>query len=394
MRFFIFFILILVAAVLAGISIAGDPGYVLFLRGPWSVEMPLWVALVLFILLFLVFYVIVRVLGGLFSSAGIVQQWVGQRRRHRAHRHMCRGLVEFTEGHWKSAEHYLVSSAANSDTPLIHYLASAHAAQRLGKVDQRDRYLRLAYQCAPHAKIAIGLTQAHLQLESKQFEQAVATLSHLRTLSPNHAYILKKLKQVAVILKDWDRLFELLPALKKYKTIDALEAEQLEVQYYRQQFTTNDLTSSLAILQKQWKELPRRMRKNTILVADYAKALLQNKLDAEADILLQEALKKGSEKEPSNDSLVMLYNCVNANKEKQFQFIENLAHKQEHSASLLYVAGCFAMKNKLYEKAENYLTLSLRLDSNQKVMLTFAKLYELTNRSEDALRLYRDFFAE
>ena len=64
--------------------------------------------------------------------------------------------------------------------PLINYLGAAKAAQEQGAFERRDNLLQKAYRVAPEADLAIGLTQAELEIEQHQFEHAMATLNHLR----------------------------------------------------------------------------------------------------------------------------------------------------------------------------------------------------------------------
>lgn len=52
----LFFIIIFIAAAFFGFKIVQDPGYALFVYHGWSVQMPLWVAILLFLFLFFCIY--------------------------------------------------------------------------------------------------------------------------------------------------------------------------------------------------------------------------------------------------------------------------------------------------------------------------------------------------
>lgn len=52
-------------------------------------------------------------------------------------------------------------------------------------------------------------------MTSGQLEQAHATLTRLRELSPKHPYVLKLLAKVLYRQEHWDTLLELLPELVK-----------------------------------------------------------------------------------------------------------------------------------------------------------------------------------
>ena len=64
------------------------------------------------------------------------------------------------------------------------------------------------------------LTQAELQLDQGQYEQALATLRRLEENSPNHGHALALLGRLYFRLEDWNNLSELLPRLRKQGRID------------------------------------------------------------------------------------------------------------------------------------------------------------------------------
>lgn len=68
MRWF-FLLILFIAAIFFGYEIVKDPGYALFVYHGWMVQMPLWVALLLFLLLLFFVYVVTR----LFCSIAYVK---------------------------------------------------------------------------------------------------------------------------------------------------------------------------------------------------------------------------------------------------------------------------------------------------------------------------------
>ena len=71
-----------------------------------------------------------------------------------------------------------------SESPLLHYLAAARAAQLQGRYQERDKYLKAAHEARPEAEFAIGVTQAEFQLAHPQTTESIATLTHFPTLQP------------------------------------------------------------------------------------------------------------------------------------------------------------------------------------------------------------------
>ena len=90
----------------------------------------------------------------------------------------------------------------------------------LGQDERRDNWLKEAYEQTPEAANAVLLTQAELQLDQGQYEQALATLRRLEENSPNHSHALALLGRLYFRLEDWNHLSELLPRLRKQGRLD------------------------------------------------------------------------------------------------------------------------------------------------------------------------------
>src|SRR3990167_10805909 len=225
------FVLLLMSIYL-GIEVSKVPNYVLITYHHWMIETSLWVAVLCLLVLFFVLYWIIRFLARTATAAKRYHYWRMSRRHRKARTLTQRGLCELAEGDWSQAEEILVRAAKLSKKPLIDYLSAARAAQAQQAFERRDNYLRLAHHADKKATIAIGLTQAQLQIESKQWEQALATLQHLYQRSPTHCYILKLLALVYVELNEWASAEKLLLPLKKYHALPEKEYLQLERRVY------------------------------------------------------------------------------------------------------------------------------------------------------------------
>ena len=89
---------------------AKDPGYALFAYSHWTVQMPLWVAGILFILSFLIIYNLLLLIRGTSALAKRFSVWRRQYKQQQSHRTTKRGLLELAEGKWANAEHLLMKS--------------------------------------------------------------------------------------------------------------------------------------------------------------------------------------------------------------------------------------------------------------------------------------------
>jgi len=116
------------------------------------------------------------------KASGLFGEKRSERLTEKARHSLEQGLIELSEGRFEKAEKILLQKVEHNENALLAYLAAARAAQHQGAHDRRDDYIRRAHQSAPDADIAIGLTQAEMQMDHNQFLQALATLNHLNVL--------------------------------------------------------------------------------------------------------------------------------------------------------------------------------------------------------------------
>ncbi|MBT8148649.1 MAG: tetratricopeptide repeat protein, partial [Gammaproteobacteria bacterium] len=102
---------------------------------------------------------------------------------------------------------------------------AARASSAIGDAKAVDGFLKQAELSTEGADVAIGLTQAELQIQNNQYEQALATLLRVKKKASNHPVVLKLLARVYTELNDWHSLIKLLPALRQVKGAMASDIE-------------------------------------------------------------------------------------------------------------------------------------------------------------------------
>jgi uncharacterized protein HemY len=80
MKRLLIIVIFLSIAIFLGTRIAADPGYVLVARSHWTMEMPLWLAILLLMLLFFLGCGVIRALSGIFHLPKRLRLWLKQRR--------------------------------------------------------------------------------------------------------------------------------------------------------------------------------------------------------------------------------------------------------------------------------------------------------------------------
>ena len=223
MRFLWSLLIVFALAAGLGVMIQQEPGYALFAYDDWTVEMPLWLAAILVIILILLTMTFLSLINTFFSGPQRIKTWWRIHQIENARRNTARGLLSLTEGQWKKAERYLSSGARYGDTPLINYLAAAKAATEAGSASRRDRYLQLAENLDQQSH-TVKLTAAELQFNQGDLEQSIATLQHLQLEKPRHPVVLKLLIALYEKKQDWQSLFALLPDIRKADIFPSKEA--------------------------------------------------------------------------------------------------------------------------------------------------------------------------
>ncbi|WP_404367607.1 heme biosynthesis HemY N-terminal domain-containing protein [Marinobacter sp.] len=374
-------IIILVALLIgAGLSLGPqyDMGYIRINLGHWLIETNFWVGLGLIILLVAAVLFVFGLIRRAGRGAGAITGWVAKGSERRARRRTTQGLLALAEGNWPRARKLLEASADQADTPLINYLAAAQAAFESGDHEAVDELLRKAFESTPGSDLAVGITQAQLQLAGNRLEQALATLIRLRKQAPQHPFVLKLLKNAYVRLEDWRELSKLLPELRKRDLLEATELDELERRTWQNllQRAAEECRrqsvggQSLEPLNRLWDEMPGFLRKDEQIVYEYARLLADLGDEAQAEALVRKILRNHW-----SDELINLYGRLEGRKtDEQLLAAERWLQDRPNNAELLLALGRISLRNELWGKAREYFETSLRLRRSREAMAELSRL--------------------
>lgn len=360
-------LLIIILAMLALavlVTIAGESGsgYVLIAAGDTTIELTLVLAIALMAVFYLLLMLTTATLRKIFGARKGVRGWALNRRKQRGLNRTTQGLIAFVEGRWDFARKSLAKAASQSSTPLVNYLFAARASSELGDAKAVDDYLRHAALSTSGADVAIGLTQAELQMSNGQYEQALATLLRARKDANHHPVVLRLLSQVYRQLGDWQALLSLVPGLRKYKVLDEPLIVELETSACRE-LLTRAANESAESLMNYWKQLPSPYRKEAVVVAAYAGRLLAKNLVDEAERVLRQQLHNRYD-----TTLVALYGKTrSAQPQKQKVFAEKLLKATPDDPVLLLALGRLCLANNMPEDAQIYFEKSYALETSADV---------------------------
>ena len=374
-------VVILVAVSLALLAIE-DTGYVLISRSPWVIESSLTFFIVVIVVSFIALYLLLRFLITTWHVGDRLREWKIQRRQRLSRQSLNQGLLQLAQRNWKKAEKLLIKHVADSESPLLNYLAAASAAQELGEDKRRDEYLSLAHDSMPGSDVAVSLTQADLQLRHGQLEQALATLMHCQTIAPKHPYVLKLLIKLYRILQDWDKLYELLPLVRKNKVLDDAAQSELETTVYSELIRR---ATQLEDIKQCWSQAPKAIRSDSKLLMNYVNKLLAFGDDNDVVELLHKQLDKHWDSE-----LVAIYAKAKAQDEaKQLAWAERWQTEHSDDHVLLDTLARLAVRNELWGKARAWFEASLGLLPTPATYRALGELLEKLDEPQQAAECYR-----
>lgn len=382
------FILALLALV-AGVGIVAlietEPGYLLIAYGGYTVESSFWVGILLIAAVVLSLYALLGFLSRLIRSPGNVLSWAGARRSRQSSRLTNRGMVNFTEGNWEKSRKQLVRGAKYSEAPLWNYLMAARASYKLQEPDAMRKYLLEAAESDEDAIIAVDITQAELQLQAKQYKEALRTLTRASESHGRHPQVLNLLCKTHEGLGDVEAMAALLPTLRKYRVSGPLELDTLEAQIHHDLMEKAAVTGDAELLQARWKKVPTRLRDEQKFQLHYFESMLAcDQVDAVEKELVK-ILKKNWQPE-----LVRLYGRIpREGAQRQLATAEGWLKSHSDDPELLLCLGRLSMAEREWAKARDYLERSHAIRGSEETCLELGRLLTAVGEHAAAAAAFR-----
>lgn len=373
MKLLITIVIALAIAALIGLAATNNEGFIVFSIADWTIETSVNFFFVCVLLFFIVFYIVVRTFIRIGSAKQDYKKY--KQRKDTEHNSECLtdGMTALIEGDWRKAEGLLKKGAKYSKNPTINYLCAARAAQQQGAVDRRDKYLSLAHQLnESSAPASVGITQAKLQHDQNQCEQALATLTKLHEDDPKQAEVNRMLLTSHIDMQEWDKVLELLPLLRKRSALSADMIKAYELQAYAGLLADAGKKKDELHLSKTWLFIPKRLRAEYFLIDVYVQQRLQFNNHHDSEILLRKAIYKDWD-----ERLVRLYGLVKGkNLPEQLEFAESLLKKRPNDPTLLLTLGRLCVSNRLWGKARSYFEQCTEYDKSPELFYELAQLLQ------------------
>jgi len=376
----------LIAGLILGPEISGNKGYILISFDSYTTyETTIinagFIALVFYFLLLAAEWVLRRLL----SMSAVTRGWLGQRKTKKAQKNSLLGMWALFEGKNKQAHKLLSQSAERSESPTLTYIAAAKAAHLQGLYDQRDDHLQLASEIQKGAELATGFVWVELQLDAKQYENALATLQDLQVKYPKNKRIASLYLDIYPALNEWKKYIHILKEQRKTLDYNELEFAAIELnayQHYFKQLAEN----SAEFLKVFWeKQSPRWMRKEL----GYQKAVLDAYIATDNGQYAQALLIEKLNKQFSLPLLPYLDKVVITDHYPLILMLEKKLSKGEFSGPINQALAKLKLKENNSMAAIKHLEVSLQVEANIDDCALLAELLEQQDRHQEAAVYYR-----
>jgi HemY protein len=381
---------LLIAACLLFLLWRGD-GYLLIAYGTKTIEMTLWVAALVVVLLYAsLWFARKALLGGaemmrrfreifLFGSV------------ERAQKRAANGMVDYLTGDWLEARKKLLRTLDKVEYPLASYIAAARSSFEMGDEAEANNILDKALTIT-QSELPVALTRARLHVQAERYEEAINILKPIDIKMPRQAAVLDLMHHIYIAQKNWRALEDMFPAMRKAKVLSNVEFEALEqmlanekMKALSEQVKSLLVAERLPALQALWKSYSRSLQRNPVVITAYAEALATHYQDQEAEVLVRKALNN-----QWYDPLVNLYGRLQVKEiHNQIRTLEGWLKGKPQDATLLLSAGRVMLRNQQWELARDYFQRSMNVQASVEGTMEMARLMEKMGDHKKSSDLYQ-----
>lgn len=353
-----------------------DPGHVaISLRGV-LIDMSVPV----FAVLLVAAYALLRVGIRLVQARKLLQEAQAARRRDRARRALYQGLIELSQGDWKKAEDTVTRSARDSESPLVHYLVAARAADLQGERVRCEDWLAKALDSTAGDRAPVLITQAEIFLRHKQSQAALTVLQQLETSGEHNTRALVLLARIYRQTGDWERLQQLEPRLRSARGIPEATIDEIVVQIYLDRLKAAGDSRQFAQVEAAWEAAPDSVTRRTDVAIAYARAAMACREQRQAAKALRELLNRQWD-EPA----VLAFGELEPDDPLDaLDTAEKWLRRHPEDPALLLTCARLCMRAELYGKARSYLEASALIRPRPETLHALATLLDQLGERERA----------
>lgn len=371
-------------ALAVGVSLAAhyNDGYLLLVLPPYRAEISANLAVVLLIGLFVMIYALLRAMALTLALPRRVRAFRERRRRERVSQGFYDVVRLIFEGRYSQALKKAGEAHHAEHSPGLAALLAARAAQRLREPEKQQAWLARAAQDDAKMRPACLMLEAEMHIEMRRFDEAIDALQRLQQLAGRHIAALRLELRARQGAGHWDEVLRLVRLLDKRHALAAESVQEITLKAHQENIRARRF--DLAALQAYRRAMPEH-EASPRLARAYAQALGELDADEDAQRVIEEQLGR-----QWDSQLAGLYGTAQGGPLlARIACAERWLPQHRDDPELLLALGRMCLGQRLWGKAQNYLEASLSLADRREVRLELARLFELTERSDEAMRHYR-----
>ncbi|MCG6200072.1 heme biosynthesis HemY N-terminal domain-containing protein [Psychromonas antarctica] len=383
-------IIIIIAVLLAGLilgpEISANKGYILVSFDAYTTyEMTIINAIFIAIVFYFLLLFAEWLLRKLLSMSALTRGWFGRHRTRKAQKNSVLGMLALFEGDTKQAQKLLEQSAPRSESPALTYIAAAKAAHSQKKYDLRDEYLQQACDSQPACELAAGLVGVELQLEAKQYENALTRLESLENKFPKNRRISELYLLTYPALGKWQQYLGLLNTKRRAFSFDDQAFDSMLLDAHQHLFKQLALQSADALKSYWEKKTSRWMHKDL----HYQQILLDAYIAAGYDKFAEQFLLDKLNKQFLPALLTYLDKLTLSDHYPLILLLEKKLKKEPQTGLIHQALAKLKLKEDKVNAAIEHLKISIETVPNSADFVLLANLLEKEDCQDDALYYYR-----
>ncbi|MBB1635760.1 MULTISPECIES: heme biosynthesis protein HemY [Cupriavidus] len=357
---------------------------------PYRVELSLNLALALLLLAFFVVWTILSTARHLSEMPARAAAYRERSRMNRAQAALRESIENLFAGRFARAERTAREAQAWPEQAQTAALIGARAAHRMQETERRDAWM--AQVTDPEREQARLVSMAELLVDARDAEGALETIAQLQAQGARQIHVQRIALRAHQHLKNWTEVLRLARSLEKRNALHpvlALRLKQLACEALLEE-RRHDVQG----LQDFWRSLSTDERRAARIAEPAARYFAALGRQDEARKIVEDALKVNWD-----SRLVLRYaECAEPGRAlPQIQQAEKWLTQHPVDADLYFTLGVLCLGEKLWGKAQSsferalkYADADLQRRLRVRAHLALAKMFEETERPEEAQRHYRE----
>ncbi len=384
MRWLFWFLALSCLAVAVSLGARLNEGYILLVFPPWRAEVSLNLFLLALLLLFVLFYGILRGILVTFELPRRAREFRGRRQRDKAMTGLEDAVRLLFEGRYGQALRKAGEAHAAGVYPGLAALIATRSAQRLRDPQRQQHWAERARQDDPRSEAAVLMLQARMANEMREYETALQALTALQQRYGRHLAALLLELRARQGVGQWNEVVRLARQLEKRAALPGEAAHEIKLAAHLENVRSR--AGDGVALQHYLRNLPAGEADARLALAVARELATLGAADEAADIIEAQLDSDGHWR----DDLVLLYGRLES-RETTARIAKAEVWLPEHpeNASLLLTLGRLCRRRRLWGKAQSYFEASLAVGRTPEAHWELAQMFDQLDKHEEANRHYR-----